>query len=187
MDLAVCFGFFFPLLLLLFPSPFPRAICPFSEFTDRAMRYMHRGKSINPGPAKREKGYPRMRSWSWQRIKAMACFMERQGPRGGGRGRKFCLILMSETHLSVDRLPTQYAGTWLGWPQDPVNWRDNAKHVQPAFVEVATAISRFEPVTVCANASQVPPSQRERSTHLISDLSLETRKRNEPIFVQWTV
>ena len=35
------------------------------------------------------------------------------------------------------------------------NWRDKAVHAQRAFVEVATAISEFEPVTVCATASQV--------------------------------
>ena len=65
--------------------------------------------------------------------------------------------------------------------------------MQPAFVEVATAISRFEPVTVCANASQVAlpkrerERERERSKHLTLDLDLETRKINEPVFVQWTV
>ena len=35
------------------------------------------------------------------------------------------------------------------------NWRENAVHAQRAFVEVATAISEFEPVTVCAPSSQV--------------------------------
>lgn len=35
------------------------------------------------------------------------------------------------------------------------NWRENAVHAQRAFVEVASAISEFEPVTVCATTSQV--------------------------------
>lgn len=35
------------------------------------------------------------------------------------------------------------------------NWREKAVHAQRAFVEVATAISEFEPVTVCATGSQV--------------------------------
>ncbi|XP_020522677.1 agmatine deiminase isoform X2 [Amborella trichopoda] len=34
------------------------------------------------------------------------------------------------------------------------NWRNDAVHGQDAFVKVASAISRFEPVNVCASASQ---------------------------------
>lgn len=56
---------------------------------------------------------------------------------------------------------------WMGWPERPDNWRDNAVHAQRAFVEVATAISLFEPVTVCASPqqwtnarSQLPPRVR---------------------------
>lgn len=37
----------------------------------------------------------------------------------------------------------------------PDNWRDNAVHGQRVFVKVASAISKFESVTVCASASQV--------------------------------
>ena len=47
-----------------------------------------------------------------------------------------------------------HARIWMGWPQRPDNWRDKAKPAQAAFVQVATAISRFTPVTICANASQ---------------------------------
>ncbi|KAG8387564.1 hypothetical protein BUALT_Bualt02G0034500 [Buddleja alternifolia] len=43
---------------------------------------------------------------------------------------------------------------WLGWPERPDNWRDNGLHGQRVFVNVASAISRFEPVTVCASSSQ---------------------------------
>ncbi|GMY15427.1 agmatine deiminase-like [Fagus crenata] len=43
---------------------------------------------------------------------------------------------------------------WLGWPERPDNWRDNAVHAQCVYVKVASAISRFEPVTVCASAAQ---------------------------------
>ncbi|EFN59623.1 hypothetical protein CHLNCDRAFT_133066 [Chlorella variabilis] len=56
------------------------------------------------------------------------------------------------------RMPGEWEphkGTWMGWPQRPDNWRDNAVHVQREFVAVATAISQFEPVTVCANEEQV--------------------------------
>lgn len=43
----------------------------------------------------------------------------------------------------------------LGLQERPDNWRDNAEHAQHVFVKVATAISKFEPVTVCASATQV--------------------------------
>ncbi|KAJ8772217.1 hypothetical protein K2173_027394 [Erythroxylum novogranatense] len=42
----------------------------------------------------------------------------------------------------------------MGWPERPDNWRDNAVHAQQVFAKVAAAISRFEPVTVCASAAQ---------------------------------
>lgn len=35
------------------------------------------------------------------------------------------------------------------------NWRHNALPAQRVFVDVAKAISKFEPVTVCASPSQV--------------------------------
>ena len=56
------------------------------------------------------------------------------------------------------RMPAEWephSGTWMGWPERPDNWRDGAVHAQRAFVAVATSISQFEPVTVCANAGQV--------------------------------
>lgn len=43
---------------------------------------------------------------------------------------------------------------WMGWPERPDNWRDDALHAQRVFAKVATAISKFEPVTVCASAAQ---------------------------------
>ena len=56
------------------------------------------------------------------------------------------------------RMPAEWephSGTWMGWPERPDNWREGAVHAQRAFVAVATAISQFEPVTVCANPGQV--------------------------------
>jgi agmatine deiminase len=47
-----------------------------------------------------------------------------------------------------------HARTWMLWPERPDNWREGAKPAQKAFVAVATAISRFEPVTVGANHAQ---------------------------------
>jgi agmatine deiminase len=43
---------------------------------------------------------------------------------------------------------------WMLWPQRSDNWRLGAKPAQRAWVEVATAISRFEPVTVGVNHDQ---------------------------------
>jgi len=40
------------------------------------------------------------------------------------------------------------------WPQRTDNWRDGAKPAQRAWVDVATAIAAFEPVTVGVNADQ---------------------------------
>eukprot|EP00898_Chlorokybus_atmophyticus_P009037 jgi/Chlat1/9134/Chrsp97S08429 len=55
------------------------------------------------------------------------------------------------------RMPAEWephAGCWMGWPERPDNWRDNAVHAQRAFAAVATAIGRFEPVTVGASREQ---------------------------------
>ena len=48
----------------------------------------------------------------------------------------------------------QHAGTWLIWPERPDNWRNGAKPAQKAFVEVAAAIARYEPVTMMVSAQQ---------------------------------
>ncbi|PSS08324.1 Agmatine deiminase [Actinidia chinensis var. chinensis] len=55
------------------------------------------------------------------------------------------------------RMPAEWephSQCWMGWPERPDNWRDDAVHGQRLFVEVASAISKFEPVTVCASAGQ---------------------------------
>jgi agmatine deiminase len=49
------------------------------------------------------------------------------------------------------RMPAEFephAGCWMLWPERPDNWRNAAAPAQRAFVEVAAAIARFEPVTV---------------------------------------
>ena len=43
---------------------------------------------------------------------------------------------------------------WMLWPQRPDNWRLGAKPAQRSWVEVATAIAQFEPVTVGVNHDQ---------------------------------
>ena len=48
----------------------------------------------------------------------------------------------------------KHTGTWLLWPERPDNWRNGAKPAQQAFVEVAAAIVKYEPVTMMVNAAQ---------------------------------
>ncbi len=55
------------------------------------------------------------------------------------------------------RMPGEFephAGTWMLWPERPDNWRLGAKPAQQAFVAVAEAIARGEPVTVGASPRQ---------------------------------
>ncbi|KAG7944374.1 hypothetical protein I3843_15G097800 [Carya illinoinensis] len=55
------------------------------------------------------------------------------------------------------RMPAEWethSQCWMGWPERPDNWRDNALHAQRVYAKVASAISMFEPVTVCASAAQ---------------------------------
>jgi agmatine deiminase len=56
------------------------------------------------------------------------------------------------------RMPGEYeahAKTWMLWPQRPDNWRLGAKPAQQAWVQVASAIWEFEPVTVGVNHDQL--------------------------------
>uniref|UniRef100_A0A1D1YST1 Agmatine deiminase n=1 Tax=Anthurium amnicola TaxID=1678845 RepID=A0A1D1YST1_9ARAE len=55
-------------------------------------------------------------------------------------------------HMPAEWEPHQQC--WIGWPERTDNWRDDAFPVQCAFVEVASAISKYEPVTICASTSQ---------------------------------
>ncbi len=47
-----------------------------------------------------------------------------------------------------------HTGCWMLWPQRRDTWRNGGKAAQAAFVEVAGAISRFEPVTMGVNPEQ---------------------------------
>ncbi|CAI0548420.1 unnamed protein product [Linum tenue] len=54
-----------------------------------------------------------------------------------------------------------HSQTWMGWPERLDNWRDGAARGQNIFAKVATAISKFEPVTVCASAAQWENARRQ--------------------------
>jgi len=61
------------------------------------------------------------------------------------------------------RMPAEFephAKTWMLWPERLDNWRDSAKPAQSAFVEVAKAISRFEPVCMGVNPIQYDLARR---------------------------
>ena len=47
-----------------------------------------------------------------------------------------------------------HARCWMLWPERPDNWRNRAQPAQQAFAAVATAIARFEPVTVGASSAE---------------------------------
>jgi agmatine deiminase len=55
------------------------------------------------------------------------------------------------------RMPGEFephSKTWMLWPERPDNWREGAVPAQKAFVEVARAISQFEPVIIGVNPHQ---------------------------------
>src|SRR5204863_102141 len=52
-----------------------------------------------------------------------------------------------------------HAGCWMLWPERPDNWREAARPAQLAFVEVAAAITQFEPVTVGVSTPHYPTAR----------------------------
>ncbi len=65
--------------------------------------------------------------------------------------------LTSTPEVDGFRMPAEWEPhrqTWMLWPQRPDVWRQGAKPAQRAFVEVATTISRFEPVTMGVSHDQ---------------------------------
>ena len=60
-------------------------------------------------------------------------------------------------HEAGFKMPAEWpphAGCWMIWPERPDNWRLGAKPAQKAFTAIATAISRFEPVTMLVSHRQ---------------------------------
>jgi len=55
------------------------------------------------------------------------------------------------------RMPGEFEpheGCWMIWPERTDNWRMGAKPAEKAFIAVASAVSRFEPVTMCVSGRQ---------------------------------
>jgi agmatine deiminase len=66
-------------------------------------------------------------------------------------------------------MPAEYephAGTWMLWPERPDNWREKAVPAQRAFVGVAAAIARFEPVTVGVSAAHYENARKLLPPHI---------------------
>lgn len=66
-------------------------------------------------------------------------------------------ILKSTPRLDGFRMPGEFEhhdGCWIIWPERPDNWRNGGKPAQKVFVEVAKAISEFEPVTMVVSRGQ---------------------------------
>ncbi len=66
-------------------------------------------------------------------------------------------LIPSTPRANGFRMPAEWephAGCWMLWPQRRDTWRNGGKPAQHAYVEVATQISRFEPVTMGVNADQ---------------------------------
>jgi agmatine deiminase len=67
------------------------------------------------------------------------------------------------------RMPAEWEThrqTWMLWPERPDNWRLGAKPAQRAFVEVATAIARFEPVTMGVSHDQFRNARAALPAHV---------------------
>lgn len=67
-------------------------------------------------------------------------------------------------HMPAEWEP--HSQCWIGWPERPDNWRDNAVPAQSVFAKVASAISKFEPVTVCASATQWSNARSQLPKHI---------------------
>jgi agmatine deiminase len=77
--------------------------------------------------------------------------------RGDAKEASMCARIDSTPRGDGYRMPGEFephAGTWMLWPQRPDNWRLGGKPAQRAFVTVATAVARFEPLTMGVNHEQ---------------------------------
>jgi agmatine deiminase len=67
-------------------------------------------------------------------------------------------------HMPAEFEP--HAGTWMLWPQRPDNWRQGGKPAQKAFTAVASAIARFEPLTMGVNHAQFANARQMLPSHI---------------------
>ncbi|KAJ9514574.1 hypothetical protein QJQ45_016311 [Haematococcus lacustris] len=76
---------------------------------------------------------------------------------------------MSGLARQAPRMPAEWephAGTWIGWPDNLFNWRQQARPAQLAFGAVAEAIAKYEPVTVCTTAASWLSARTQLPQHI---------------------
>lgn len=91
----------------------------------------------------------------WPPAAATAVPPTRHGPRAAGRR------LPLQAGQVEFRMPGEFEphdGCWIAWPRRTDVWRAERSPAQRAFVEVAEAIARFEPVTVVVHPDLVRPA-----------------------------
>ncbi|MBN2794011.1 MAG: agmatine deiminase [Clostridia bacterium] len=67
------------------------------------------------------------------------------------------------------RMPGEFEphqGCWMIWPERTDNWRLGGKPAQKAFVEVAEAIAKYEPVTMCVSHRQYMVARESLSENI---------------------
>ena len=67
------------------------------------------------------------------------------------------------------RMPGEFEkheGTWMLWPERTDTWRHGAKPAQQVYTEIAIAISKFEPVTMCVSARQFEHARAMLPDHI---------------------
>jgi agmatine deiminase len=67
------------------------------------------------------------------------------------------------------RMPGEFelhARCWMLWPERGDNWRLCAKPAQRCFVEIASAIARFEPVTMGVSQAHLEDARRQLPDHI---------------------
>ncbi|XP_031491466.1 agmatine deiminase [Nymphaea colorata] len=68
----------------------------------------------------------------------------------------------------------RHSRCWMGWPERPDNWRDDAQHAQRVFARVASEISKFEPVTVCASSQEWENARSKLPKHIrVLEMSMD--------------
>lgn len=78
-------------------------------------------------------------------------------------------IINSTPRKDGFRMPGEFephAGCWMVWPERSDNWRYGGKYAQRVFVEVATAISKFEPLTMCVSGAQYDNARSMLPDHI---------------------
>ena len=75
--------------------------------------------------------------------------------------------MLKKFYMPAEWYPHQRC--WMLWPYRTDNWKSNAAPAQAAFLQVAKAISNFEPVTI-----GVCKDQMEKAQHSLDEFKLTT-------------